>query len=79
VIVSLTRIMLSNHALIGMLLAVAVIQAFLAVFGQGHAGKYCVANPRDTDGAAGIIDEDSSHWRHVENDHINTGAGSFND
>jgi hypothetical protein len=58
-LVSLARIMLSILVLTALLLAAAVTQAILTLFGRRHAGKFCVANRRDADVAAGVVDGDN--------------------
>jgi hypothetical protein len=60
-VVSLARIMLSILVLTALLLAVAVTQAILTVFGRRHAGKFCVANRWDADAAAGVVHGDNHH------------------
>jgi hypothetical protein len=51
-IVGVARIMLSTLAFAVLLLAAAVNQAILTLFGRRHAVKYCVANRWD----AGVAD-----------------------
>jgi hypothetical protein len=54
------RIMLSILAFGVLLLAAAVNQAILTLFGRRHAGKYCVANRRDIY-VADVVDRDNAH------------------